>query len=121
LPAVDMEEYKKIGQRIREHRRAQGMSQGDLAAKAHISLTQISSIELGKAKMQVATFCRIAEALGVSADELLRLNVPTVNQIYQKELQELLSDCSPQELESIKKIVREVKQTFHTRTKEYDE
>ena len=58
-----MNEYKKIGARIREIRIKNGMSQADLSVKAHISLPHVSDIELGKTKMLLATFVRIAEAL----------------------------------------------------------
>lgn len=121
MTAADMELYQKIGQRIREFRLSQGLSQGELAAKANLSLTQIGNIERGNAKMQVASFCRIAEALGISADELLRLNVPTVNQLYQHELQGLLSDFTPEQLESIKKIVLEIKKSLKQKATEYDD
>ena len=78
-----MNEYKKIGARIREVRIKNGMSQADLSVKAHISLPHISDIELGKTKMLLATFVRITEALQVSADVLLRPDIPQVNNIYQ--------------------------------------
>ena len=83
-------EYK-VGQRIRAARLARKMSQADLAFEAHVSLPHISDIELGKKEMLLTTFCRIIEALQVSADEILRPDVPEVNRIYQKEFAELLN------------------------------
>ena len=71
-------EYEQIGARIRNARIEQKMSQADLAAKANISLPHISSIELGKTKMLLSTFIRVIEALQISADSVLRANVPTV-------------------------------------------
>lgn len=102
-------EYEAVGARIREVRKKKGMSQSDLAVAAHLSLPQVGAIELGKSQMLLGSFVRIAEALQVSADSLLRLDVPQVNQLYQAEFSDVLADCSPDEIESILKIVKEIK------------
>ena len=116
-----MEFYQKVGQRIKEIRLQKKMSQADLSVAAKISLPHISDIELGKKEMLLTTFCRIVEALQVSADEILRPDVPEVNRIYQKEFAELLGDCTPTEVEAILKIVRELKTTMRTNKTEYDD
>ena len=76
---------QEIGERVREARMARKMSQQELAAKANISLPHISAIENGKQSMKLVTFVRIIEALQVSADAILRADVPSVNQLYQSE------------------------------------
>ena len=101
-----------IGQRIRKARLSKGMTQAELAEAAHIATSNVSDIELGKSRMWLSTFCKIAEALQVSADSLLRLDVPTVNDIYQSEYNEIISYCTPDEIESIMKITREIKNTM---------
>ena len=111
---------KQIGQRIREIRLAKGMTQSDLAFAAHISTSNVSDIELGKSKIWLTTFVKIVEALQVSADSILRSNVPVVNDIYRNEYSEILSDCSPAEIEAIMKIVKQVKTTLHTQKDNYD-
>lgn len=113
MKEIDSLDYKKIGSRIREIRIKRKMSQAELAEKTQICLPHISDIELGKTKMKLSTFVSITEALQVSADSILRSNVPEVNNIYQSEFAELLSDCSPMEIDSIIKIVKELKFTFH--------
>ena len=97
-----------IGSRIKAVRTGKGMSQADLAVKASVSLPLISNIERGKTRMQLETFVKVAEALQVSADHLLRADVPEVKTIYQGEFAELLEDCSASEMEAILNIVREV-------------
>ena len=104
---------QEVGKRIREIRLSKGMTQNDLAFAAHISTSNISDIELGKSKIWLTTFIKILEALQVSSDAILRPDVPTVNEIYQNEYSELLSDCTPAEIESIMKIARQVKSTLH--------
>lgn len=104
---------KQIGQRLRTARIDKKMSQADVAFAANLSLSHISDLELGKAKMSLITFCRVIEALQVSADEILRPNTPQGKQIYSDEFAKLLQDCTPSEIESIIKIVQEVKFNLH--------
>ena len=106
-------DLKLIGSRIKAARASRGMSQADLAVKASVSLPLISNIERGKSKMQLETFVKVAEALQVSADHLLRPDVPEVKTIYQGELAGVLADCSASEMEAILNIVREVKASMH--------
>lgn len=102
-------DYVAIGERIRAIRISKGMSQADLGFAAHLATSNISDIELGKTKMWLATFVKIVEALQVSADSILRPNVPEVNDLYQSEYAQLLADCTPSEIEAIMKISKEVK------------
>ena len=111
----DLTESQLIGSRIRDARINRRMSQADLAAKANISLPHIRKKEKGKTSMKLETFIRIIETLQVSADSLLRPDVPEVRSLYQSEFDELLADCSPKELDSILKIVRELKSTMARR------
>ncbi len=113
-------DLKKIGLRIREIRLGKKMSQADLAVKAHLSLPQISDIERGKSNMMLSTFISIAEALQVSSDSLLRIDIPEVNTLYNTEFKNLLSDCTPDEIDSILKIVTELKTTMHSHKGEYN-
>ena len=62
----------------------------------------------------LTTFIKIVEALQVSSDVILRLDVPEVNELYKKEYSEILEDCTPSEIEAIMQIVRQVKSTLHT-------
>ena len=107
------EEYEKIGSRIREICLQRRMSQAVLAEKANIHISHISDIENGKTTLLLPTFIRITEALQVSADVLLRSDIPEVNNLYKSEFAEVLEDCTPSEIDSILKIVKEVKRSMH--------
>ena len=105
--------YKAIGARIRDVRIEKNMSQAELAEKAFISVPHM------KTKLRLSTFVYITEALQVSADVLLRPNTPEVNGIYQGEFKDLLADCSPAEIDSIIKIVKELKTTMRMKKDDY--
>lgn len=108
----------EIGERIRKARQSMKMSQQELATKANISLPHISEIENGKQSMKLQTFVRIIEVLQVSADSILRADIPCVNRLYQSELADIVSDCSPTEIESLKRIILELKQTMRLQANE---
>ena len=105
---------EEIGTRIREIRVMRKMSQQELATKANISLPHISDIEHGKQSMKLTTFKKIIEALQVSADEILRADVPAVNQLYQNEFARIIEDCTPGEIESLKHILLQIKRSLRT-------
>ena len=100
----NMDFYKLIGSRIRDIRIQKGMSQADLAVKAKLSLPAVS-----------------AEALDVSADDILRLSTPPSTASYPEEFAEILQDCTAGELEAILKITKQLKSTFDKQKKEYTE
>lgn len=105
---------KDIGERIRQARKAADMSQEKLAEALNISLSHMSDIENGKTNLGLEIFMNITEALQVSADWLLRTDVPIVNDIYQNEMGDLLSDCTPGELQVLIRILKEIKSLTHS-------
>lgn len=109
---LDDARYKAIGARIRDVRMERNISQAKLAEKAFISVPHMSEVENGKTKLRLSTFVYITEALQVSADVLLRPDIPEVNGIYQGEFKDLLADCTPAEIDSILKIVSELKKSM---------
>lgn len=63
---------KKLGENIRRMRLEKEMTQGDLCDKIGADVAYISNVENGKKNPTLATIERIAKALGVSTDELLK-------------------------------------------------
>lgn len=62
---------KAVGERIKIARERKHFTQENLAAMANISTTHLSVIERGVKVPKLDTFVAIANALDVSADELL--------------------------------------------------
>jgi transcriptional regulator with XRE-family HTH domain len=56
---------------LRYWRRARGLSQVDLAAKAHMSQHTVTSLENGKQRPQPKTLRKLSEALNVPIEDLL--------------------------------------------------
>lgn len=65
--------YRKVlGDNIRTHRRQLGWSQIKLAEKADLHHNYIGDIERGEENVSVDTLMRIAKALGIPLEGLLR-------------------------------------------------
>ena len=103
---------KGIGARIREARKERGLTQSALAEKLDISVSHMSDIETGRTNFGIDIFMRITEILQVSADSLLRTNVPEVDAVYSAELKGLMEGCSSSEKEAMLKTLRSMKTVF---------
>lgn len=99
---------KEIGSRIRKTRESQNITQFQLAEMTNISLSHMSNIETGSTNFGVDILVRLAEALQVSTDALLRPDVPQVAALYAKEMDELLCGRTPGEMQLLTKILRDV-------------
>ena len=64
-------DLKAVGQRIKDAREAKNLTQEELAVLVNLSSTHVSVIERGLKVTKLDTFVAIANALDVSADELL--------------------------------------------------
>ena len=63
---------KKFGENIKRIRLEKQMSQGDICRKLDLDRAYVSNIESGKRNPTLSTIEKIAKALGVSMDELLK-------------------------------------------------
>lgn len=69
-PELQRTDRMAFGQRVRRIRRSEGMSQEDLADKARLHRTYISSLERGQRNVGLDNIHALARALGVSVREL---------------------------------------------------
>ena len=63
---------KKLGQNIKKIRTSKGMSQGDICRALDMDRGYMSAIENGKKNITISQLERLAQALGVSVDKLLK-------------------------------------------------
>src|SRR5918996_2181967 len=64
--------FGDVGERLREERKRQGVSQRELAARLGLSPSLISQIETGRSKPSVSTLYAIVTELRLSLDRLFR-------------------------------------------------
>ena len=62
----------KIGNRIRELRKKEGISQEKLAFKADLDRTYIAGVESGKRNVSVKTLKKILDALGITFEDFFK-------------------------------------------------
>jgi len=65
-------EAQKLGRNIKRIRLAKGISQGDIVRSMGMDRAFVSNIENGKTNPTLATIVKLANALDVSTDELLK-------------------------------------------------
>lgn len=101
-------DYYKIGQKIRKYRKANGLSQEQLAEKVSISVTHMSHIETGNTKLSLPVIADIAESLGIQVDDLLREDY-FKRQSIEEDILEILDSCDEQQLKILKDILKSTK------------
>lgn len=63
---------KRLGDNIKKIRTSKGMSQGDICRALDMDRGYMSAIENGKKNITISQLERLAQALGVSTDKLLK-------------------------------------------------
>ena len=102
-------DYKDMGKRIREIRESKHMTQAALSELAGIEPSNLSHIERAATKVSLPTLINIANALEVSLDELVCGSLIKSEHIAIRQLNELLSDCTPDELKAVIEMVKVTK------------
>jgi transcriptional regulator with XRE-family HTH domain len=69
---MDAAPLEKLGDRIRERRKALGWTQEDLAAKAEIDRSYIGGVERGQRNLTFTMLCQISTALGCDVAALTK-------------------------------------------------
>ena len=88
---------QSLGSRIREARLKIGLSQHRLAEDAGIGDMYLSEIERGLKMPSMNIFIKIISTLNVSADYILRDELPSGVKYLSDELTEKLRDLTPQQ------------------------
>lgn len=105
-------DYQAIGLRIRRLRKARGLTQQLLAELSNQEPSNISHIERGATKLSLPTLVSIANALEVTADELLCDSLPASGAVFQREAARILSGCTHSELKIITETMRTLRESL---------
>ena len=90
-------DYESIGRRIKHYRTEKRMSQEELGQVVAVNNEHISRIESGKKNLSLELLILIANALDVSADDLLTDNLKHSSSPVGTEIHDLLLDCNHDE------------------------
>lgn len=70
--AADGKQHLELGERLRELRKAKGLTLADVAAKSHLAISTISRAERGLLALTYDKLMNVAEGLGVEFSALFR-------------------------------------------------
>lgn len=94
-----------LGQRIREARQRKGYTRQTLAEKAQTGEVYLGEIERGLKMPSLNTFMHIVEALGTSADYLLRDELTSGKEYVFDELTQKLQNLTPKQRKTASDIL----------------
>ena len=101
--------YEIIGSRIREIRKSKKMTQEKLAELSGVEPSNISHIERAATKLSLPTLVSISNALDVTLDEIVYDNLNRSSHVSVKLIDDLLADCSPEELKALAEVIKTTK------------
>lgn len=90
--------YQKIGDRIRQARKKQGLSQEKLADLVDLSKPHMSHIETGSTKVSLPTLIKIANSLHCTLDQLVMDSLEASSPLYLHTISQALKGCTQEEL-----------------------
>ena len=109
-------DYNKIGLRVKEARKNKGYTQEKLAEIVGISAPHMGHIETANSSVGLRVLIKIANALEVSANDLLYDSLDTCIDTYPKDqqvLKEILDGCTPLEQKPWLDLLEQAKGIFH--------
>ena len=105
-----MEETEKLlGQRIRNLRNHQGLTQEELGGRANINYKYLGGVERGERNPSIDNLAKIAKALGVQLHELFVFEHEIEDtQILKKRINELLKGADKKEIKKVYRVIQAI-------------
>ncbi|MCL5674492.1 MAG: helix-turn-helix transcriptional regulator [Candidatus Omnitrophica bacterium] len=109
ISIITMNIKKAIGIRIRELRKERGLSQENLAERAHLHPTYISSVERGERNISLESIKKIADGLDIKIKDLF-ITQGGFHKTYvlAEKVADYLKTKNPEEVEKAEKIVKAI-------------
>ena len=108
-------DYTELGKRIKKLRQEKDIPQHQIAEEVGIEPSNISHIERAVTKPSLATLVGIANALGVTLDDLVCDSLPAERYVFYGEAVDTLKDCNPYELRVLIDSLKALKETLRAR------
>ena len=103
-----------FGERLRQLRLKNRLTQEALAEKIDTATSSISHLENGTHTPSLKTLIKLCNALDIGVDDLLADSLPVKSAHLDHDIAELLSDCTPSEKQMLKDIIITTKKTLRT-------
>lgn len=94
-----------LGKRFREARDKKGYTQEQLAEIADIGVMYLGEIERGVKMPSLKIFCKLVEALDVSADYILRYDIASGKDFVLDDLSRKLEGLTPKQMKTINDLI----------------
>lgn len=107
-----MIDYASIGQKVKQIRLKNGVTQEQLAEAVGVGVTHISHLETGSGTVSLKVFLAIVNYLNCSADEILCKEICSARPVLNNWLAELVADCDQAEIKIIADTVATLKETL---------
>ena len=105
-------DYKAIGKRIKIARIKADLTQEKLSEMVGVSPTHMSNVETGTTRVSLTTIVGIANALGITSDDLLCDSVIKAKVQFEKDIALVLEDCDEYEIRVIRDRAAATKETL---------
>ena len=105
-------DYVSIGVQVRALRKQKKWTQEELAEISGVEPSNISHIERAATKVSLPTLMNLANALEVTLDELVFGSLVQSRHVSVKMIDDLLQDCTPQELQALTEILTHARQVL---------
>lgn len=105
-------DYSQIGIRIKKYRQKAHLTQEMLADKIDAATSTIAHAESGTSKPSLPLLMKIVNVLNITLDQLVCDNLPVAEVYLDKDIADLLNDCSPSEKRIIRDIITVTKDTI---------
>ncbi len=105
-------DYKSIGKRIKIARIKADLTQERLSEIVSVSPSHMSNIETGTTRVSLTTLVTIANALSVTADDLLCDSIIKARTPYENDIADILDDCDEYEIRMIADIAKALQDTL---------
>ena len=103
-------DYKAIGKRIKIARIKADLTQEKLSEMVGVSPTHMSNVETGTTRVSLTTIVGIANALGITSDDLLCDSVIKAKVQFEKDIALVLEDCDEYEIRVIRDLAAATKE-----------
>ena len=101
-------DYKALGKWIRIARINADMTQDRLSTMLEMSLSHMSNIETGSTRISLTALVRIANALGVTVDDLLYDSIVHARPQLERDIQQIVDSSDDYELRVVKDVTQSV-------------